>query len=91
MRSLGKSIGEPLLTKYLQATSNKEQFITSPIEDVSLVKNEDVNLFIFCPNFPNLKGTQNNSLVIGRPGKGTKFHFLKRVTLNRSLQPKKLI
>ncbi|AMR88348.1 hypothetical protein [Bacillus thuringiensis] len=25
MRSLGKSIGEPLITKYLQATANKEQ------------------------------------------------------------------
>lgn len=91
MRSLGKSIGEPLLTKYLQATSNKEQFITSPIEDVSLVKNEDVNLFIFCPNFPNLKGTQNNSLVIGRPGKGTKFHFFKESNFKPELAPKKLI
>ncbi|MGG2119907.1 hypothetical protein AB1J99_30335 [Bacillus bombysepticus] len=44
MRSLGKSMGEPLLTKYLQATSNKEQNITSPIEDVSLVKNEHEKL-----------------------------------------------
>ncbi|UYX55915.1 hypothetical protein M3Y14_32310 (plasmid) [Bacillus thuringiensis] len=40
MRSLGKSIGEPLITKYLQATANKEQIITSPIDDVALVKNE---------------------------------------------------
>lgn len=32
MRSLGKSIGEPLITKYLQATANKEQIITSPID-----------------------------------------------------------
>ncbi|WP_144529540.1 hypothetical protein [Bacillus mobilis] len=44
MRSLGKSMGEPLLTKYLQATSNKEQNITSPIEDVFLVKNEHEKL-----------------------------------------------
>lgn len=40
MRSLGKSIGEPLITKYLQATANKEQIITSPIDDGALVKNE---------------------------------------------------
>ncbi|PFA92983.1 hypothetical protein COK63_05095 [Bacillus cereus] len=44
MRSLGKSMGEPLLTKYLQATSNKEQNITSSIEDVFLVKNEHEKL-----------------------------------------------
>lgn len=43
MRSLGKSISEPLLTKYLQATSNKEQNITSSIKDVFLVKNEHEN------------------------------------------------
>ncbi|MCO4220131.1 MULTISPECIES: hypothetical protein [Bacillus] len=40
MRSLGKSIGESLITKYLQATANKEQIITSPINDVALVKND---------------------------------------------------
>ncbi|MGM2306237.1 hypothetical protein HB665_24225 [Bacillus paranthracis] len=44
MRSLGKSMGEPLLTKYLQATSNKEQISTSPIDNVSLVKNEHEKL-----------------------------------------------
>ncbi|MCR6856601.1 hypothetical protein P5G86_24165 [Paenibacillus jamilae] len=48
MRSLGKSIEEPLITKYLQATINKEQIITSPIDDVSLVKNDHEKLKSIC-------------------------------------------
>lgn len=40
MRSLGKSMDESLFKKYFQSTSNKEQNITSPINDVSLVKDE---------------------------------------------------
>lgn len=40
MRSLGKSMDESLLKKYFQSTSNKEQNITSPINDVSLVKDD---------------------------------------------------
>ena len=31
---------EPLITKYLQATANKEHIITSFIDDISFVKND---------------------------------------------------
>lgn len=48
MRSLGKSMGEPLITKYLQSTANKEHIITSPIDDVSLVKNDNEKLKSIC-------------------------------------------
>ncbi|HDR8495060.1 hypothetical protein [Bacillus cereus] len=54
----------------------------------TLVNTEVVNPIIFCSNFPNLKGTQKNSLVIGRPGKGTKVHFFEGSNFKPELAPK---
>ncbi|KFN13770.1 hypothetical protein [Bacillus pseudomycoides] len=47
-----------------------------------------INPFIFCPNLPNSKGTQNNSLIVGKPGKGTKIHFFKESNFKPELAPK---
>lgn len=54
----------------------------------TLVSTEVVNPFISCPNFPDLKSTQNNSLFVGRPGKGTKFHLIKESNFKPELAPK---
>ncbi|EJR50088.1 hypothetical protein IIO_06401 [Bacillus cereus VD115] len=54
----------------------------------ALVNTKVINPFNFCSNFPNLKGTQKNSLVMGRTGKGTKFHFFEESNFKPELAPK---
>lgn len=36
LQSLGKSMGIPLITKYLQKVDNKERILVSPIDDIFL-------------------------------------------------------
>lgn len=54
----------------------------------TLVNNKVINPFVFCPNFPNLKDTENNSIFIGRPGKGTKVRFFEESKFKPELAPK---
>ncbi|MCR8860432.1 hypothetical protein COL32_20705 [Bacillus pseudomycoides] len=47
-----------------------------------------INPFIFCSNLPNSKDTQNNSLVVGKIGKGTKNYIFKESNFKPELAPK---
>ncbi|HDR3509393.1 TPA: hypothetical protein ACTZ1F_002762 [Bacillus cereus] len=54
----------------------------------TLVNTEVINPLVFCSNLPNLKGTQKNSFIIGRLGKGTKIHFFEENNFKPELAPK---
>ncbi|PEB54538.1 hypothetical protein COO03_04655 [Bacillus sp. AFS098217] len=46
------------------------------------------NPFVFCSNLHNLKDTRSNSFIVGRPGKGTKTHFIIESNFKPELAPK---